>query len=229
MKNCIVLSGEYRSFPKTKENLIKFIEVNDLDVYCHLWSTDESEINDIIDSLKPKKILVEDYADYKQKFEDIENRVKEKNRKKSTIDSISNNASMNYGRMKAFELVDQQEYDLLVYSRYDIAFSNIFSLVEIDKLQTPTEESYNIISDIFCITPMQYAKYYFIFDVFEELHSTRFEPLFDEYLRYTKVYGEDNIQIHTEERYCPHMVLLRHIFNNKVPHEEVFIPVRIQR
>ena len=228
MKNCIVLSGEYRSFPKTKENLKRFIDKNELDVYCHIWSTNQEEIDDIKQSLNPKIILAEDYEQYKKNFDKIEKNIKKKNPKNSTIDNLSNNASMNYGRKKAFDLVDGQ-YDLLVYSRFDIAFSNIFSLVEIDRMQTPTEESYNIISDIFCITPFEYAKYFFIYDVYEKLHSTRFEPLFDEYLRYTKVYGEDNIQIHADERYCPHMVLLRNIFNNKVPHEEVYIPVRIQR
>ena len=55
MKNCIIFSGQYRTFGKTKENIKQFIALNDLDVYCHLWSVDENEINDIIDNLQPKK------------------------------------------------------------------------------------------------------------------------------------------------------------------------------
>ena len=43
MKKCIVLSGQYRTFDKTKENIKKFIDANELDVYCHLWSMDPKE------------------------------------------------------------------------------------------------------------------------------------------------------------------------------------------
>jgi hypothetical protein len=65
--NCIVLSGEFRSFPRTKEKIKKFISLNNLDVYCHLWSTNDDESNYIIEELNPKKIISEDYNNYKCK------------------------------------------------------------------------------------------------------------------------------------------------------------------
>ena len=226
--NCIVLSGEFRSFPRTKEKIKKFISLNNLDVYCHLWSTNDDESNYIIEELNPKKIIIEDYNNYKSIFDEIETNIKKNNPKKSTIDKLANHASMNFGRKKAFELIGG-EYDTLVYCRYDIDFNPIFTFQNIDTVTTPFEQAYNIISDIFCITPFKYSKHYFIYDVFEELHSKKFEPTFDEFLRFGMKYGEENIMIHNEERYCPHMILLRNLINNNVPHEHINYPVSILR
>ena len=61
MKKCIVLSGQYRTFDQTCQNLQKFIEINELDVYCHLWSDSEDEFNNVEEKLKPVKIKLELY------------------------------------------------------------------------------------------------------------------------------------------------------------------------
>ena len=74
MKNCIVLSGQYRTFEKTKKNLKHFIDVNEMDVFCHLWSTNHEEYVDIVETLKPKSIIVEDTAKYADEFRLIQER-----------------------------------------------------------------------------------------------------------------------------------------------------------
>lgn len=44
MKKCMVISGQYRTFDKTWPKLKEFIDINQLDVYAHLWGvTDEQE------------------------------------------------------------------------------------------------------------------------------------------------------------------------------------------
>jgi hypothetical protein len=86
-------------------------------------------------------------------------------------DKLAGNASMNFGRKRAFNLVDK-EYRNLVYCRYDITFNPIFKFDNVDVLVTPLEESYNLISDIFAIMPFGDAKHYFIYDEYERLHST---------------------------------------------------------
>jgi hypothetical protein len=98
-----------------------------------------------------------------------------------------------------------------------------------DVILTPLEESYNLISDIFAIIPTQYAKSYFLYDEYERLHSTQFEPEFVDWLRDIKKYGDDNINIHMFERYCPHMMLLRNLFTDKTPFVTMDIPVRLKR
>jgi hypothetical protein len=228
MKNCIVLSGQYRSFDTTYKNIVKFIELNDLDVYCHLWTDDIDERRLVLERLKPKKYLFEKTNGYTEIFQEMENRIRTNNPKPAKTDKVAGNASMNFSRKKAFELIDE-EYDNLIYCRYDIGFRDMFEFKDIDRVFTPVEESYNIISDIFAIMPMKYAKHYFIYDEYERLHSTQFEEEFENWLRNDKKYGEDNIRIHKEERYCPHMMLLRNLFNNRIPVSVINLPVYLQR
>lgn len=217
MKNCIVLSGQYRTFDQTWENIKKFIDLNHLDVYCHLWSTDEREIQNVQERLQPIKFLHEDYKTYIDEFDGIDERVRLKNPKKPNQDKLAGNASMNFGRKQAFNLIDKtNDYHTLVYCRYDIAFNPVFIFDFVREILTPLEESYNLISDIFAIMPYEDAKHYFIYDEYERLHSTQFEPEFEDYLRNVRMYGEENIRIHKYERYCPHMMLLRNIYMNKV-------------
>lgn len=228
MKKCIVLSGQYRTFDKTRDRLKKFIEINDLDVYCHLWSMNPKEIDDIKYSLKPKAILCEEWENYKEEFQNMESRIRQANPKSAPNDKVAGNASMNYSRKKAFELIDQK-YDVLLYCRYDIHVNELFQFSDVDKVYTPTEESYNLISDIFAMMPFEYAKNYFLYDNYERLHSTQFEQVFEDYLRFRKNYGEENIRIHKYERYCPHMMLLRNLIMSNTPFETVNIPVSLQR
>ena len=139
----MVLSGQYRTFDKTKENIKKFIDANELDVYCHLWSLDQKEIDEVKYTLSPRAILCEDWEKYKETFEDIENRAKSANPKLPNTDKIAANASMNFGRKRAFELI-QEKYDVLIYCRYDIAFQYVFQFEKIDVVYTPLEQSYKI-------------------------------------------------------------------------------------
>jgi hypothetical protein len=228
MKKCIVLSGQYRTFDQTWEKIKQFIDNNQLDVYCHLWSTNVNEVNSIVDKLKPIKYLVEDPSRYVGQFQAIERNVLLKNPKPLSTDKIAGNASMNYSRKKAFELIED-EYESLVYCRYDIRFRNIFQFEDVDVTVTPLEESYNLISDIFAIMPFKDAKHYFIYDQYERLHSTPFEPEFVEWLKNVKKYPEQDIKIHIEQRYCPHMMLMRNLIMNNITFISENIPLYLQR
>lgn len=227
MKNCIVLSGQYRTFDQTRENIKNFIEINDLDVYCHLWSTDVKEVDSVVDHLKPIKYLAEDWTKYQGKFNAIERNILLKNPKPLSIDKLSGNASMNFGRKKAFELIEG-EYDNIVYCRYDIGFKQLFQFSHVPVVVTPLEESYNIISDIFAILPWKDAKHYFLFDEYERLHSTPFEDKFIDALKARK-YPDSDIKIHVDQRYCPHMLLLRNLSMNGVEFTMQNLPLHLQR
>ena len=228
MKNCIVLSGQYRTFDKTWKNIRNFIDLNLLDVYCHLWYENDEQVQNIKERLEPKKLLVEKYEDYHSQFETMENHIRSANPKGPNQDRLSGNASMNFSRKQAYKLIDK-EYNNIVYCRYDIQFHEIFRLGEIESVVTPLEESYNIISDIFAVIPSEYAKQYFLYDNYVNLHTTQFESEFENWLRYTKQYGDENVRIHMYERYCPHMMLLRNLFSHKVPLQQVDLPLQIQR
>jgi hypothetical protein len=229
MKNCIVLSGQYRTFDSTWENIKDFIDINQADVYCHLWSTDENEENSVVEKLKPKKYLVEDYQKYVDVFGDIEKNILQKNPKGPNQDKLSGNASMNYSRKMAFDLVPKQEYDTLIYCRYDIGFRDLFKFNGANSIIVPLEESYNLISDIFAIMPMSMADSYFLYNDYERLHSTEWEPDFLYWLRNVKKYPEQDIQTHLKTRYCPHLMLMRNIIMNGHIFTIANLPVFIQR
>ena len=228
MKKCIVLSGQYRSFDQTAENIVKFINLNELDVFCHLWTDDIDERRIVIERLRPKKYLFEKSDAHTEVFNEMETRIRRNNPKPALTDKVAGNASMNYSRKQAFNLIDE-EYDTVVYCRYDIGFTDLFEFKDIDRVFTPVEESYNLISDIFAIMPMEYAKHYFLYDEYERLHSTQFEEKFENWLREEKKYGEENIRIHKYDRYCPHMMLLRNLLTNNVPVAVTNLPVFLKR
>lgn len=234
MKNCIVLSGHYRTFDDTWPQIKQFIEFNDLDVFCHLWQDeDESEsmrqYNMVAQHLNPKKLVHEKYtSELEQKFQKIEYNIRQSNPKGPNQDKLAGNASMNYGRLEAFKLVEG-EYDNLVYCRYDIGFKQMFMFQGVDIIMTPIEESYNLISDIFAIMPFELAKYYFLYDNYEYLHSNKFEPEFIEWLRKVKQYPDNDIEIHIKQRWCPHMMLIRNIIMNGITYSTQDIPVYLKR
>ena len=94
---------------------------------------------------------------------------------------------------------------------------------------TPEEESYNLISDIFAVMPAHMAESYFLYDDYERLHSTPWEPEFLEWLRNIKQYPEQDIQTHIHTRYCPHLMLMRNIIMNGHNYVIDNLPVSILR
>jgi hypothetical protein len=215
MKNCIVLSGQYRTFDQTWKGIKEFIDLNNLDVYCHLWTDNLEEVKNVADRLEPVKIDFSNPKNYENQFNEIEHRIRLAHTKGPNQDKLAGNASMNFSRKKAFQLIEQ-DYDMLVYCRYDIRFNKMFQFTKLDIMLTPLEESYNLISDIFAIMPFKDAKHYFIYDEYERLHSTQFEPEFEHHMRDVRQYGDENMRIHMNERYCPHMMLLRNIYMNGI-------------
>ena len=120
-------------------------------------------------------------------------------------------------------------WKILLYCRYDIGFRQLFTFESVDRIVVPFEESYNLISDIFAIMPASMADSYFLFDDYERLHSTPWEPEFLDWLRNVKKYPEQDIQTHIHTRYCPHLMLMRNIIMSGNNFEIVNIPVTLQR
>ncbi len=229
MNNCLVISGQFRTFRDISAKLKQFIEVNKLDVYAFLWSNDPEEKRFVLDELKPVNYQFEKYSAHQEIFEEMEKRIRVTNPKNAPNDKVAANASMNFARKQAYNLI-RQPYDNIFYTRYDIDIIPNWTLAkQPESIITPIEESYNLISDIFAIIPTQYAKHYFLYDEYERLHSTQFEPEFEAWLRDIKKYGEENIRIHKYERYCPHMMLLRNLYMNKVPVVMENLSVSIKR
>ena len=230
MRNCIVLSGEYRTFDQTWEQLKQFIDINELDVYCFLKSNNQTEIDNVKERLNPKKILVDTLKDHEDEWLRMEDNIRTKLPKGNPMDRIYNSIfPMHYGRKLGFDLING-EYDNLVFCRYDIKLNKLFTFHNVDVILTPTEQAYNIISDIFAIMPFKMAKHYFLYDNIENLLSTQFEPKFEEHLKKRINYADWEINIHKHERYCPHIMILRNLFNTNT--EYVSTPqldVMIQR
>lgn len=217
MKNCLVISGQFRTFRDVSAKLKQFIAVNNLDVYAFLWSDSVEEKRFVLDELKPVNYQFEKYDAHKEIFDEMEKRIRINNPKNAPNDKIAANASMNFARKQAYNLI-RQPYDNIFYTRYDVdIIPNWTIFKQPEAIITPVEESYNLISDIFAVIPMKSAPHYFLYDEYERLHSTQFEPEFETWLRDVKQYGEENIRIHKYERYCPHMMLLRNLYMNKVP------------
>ena len=225
-KNAIVISGEYRTFAQTKDNLKKFIDDNSLDVYCHIWSNDPLEIEDIKTTLNPKKFIIEWPGTHDEEFDNVENEIRNIRSKGQGIDNLKNMASMYWSRTQAFNQIEE-DYGVIVYSRYDVQIPNSFRFGGINTILTPQAEFWGMISDIFAIMPAEYAKYYFLYPEFIRLQSTEFEQKFIDYL--LSKYPEESVRIHNYERHCPHMMLLRNLIMNDIPFEVYEIPLYLQR
>lgn len=230
MKNCIVLSGEYRTFDQTWEQIKNFIDINELDVYCFLKSDNENEINNVKQRLNPKKFVYGSLNEYEPEWIKTEENIRTKLPKGNPMDRIYNSIlPMHHGRKIAFDLIDE-EYDHLIFCRYDIKFNRLFKFENINVVVTPEEQAYNIISDIFAIMPFSVAKHYFLYNNIETLLSTLFEPEFEQYLKTRINYQDWEVHIHKYERYCPHILLLRSLYNNGVEFLTTpQIDVKIQR
>ncbi|MFM2009853.1 MAG: hypothetical protein RLZZ479_243 [Bacteroidota bacterium] len=229
MKNCLILAGEFRTFEKTADTIVNFINANNLDVYCHLWSNNEKEYQKIVDTLKPKQIKCKNLNDNSE-FLNIEARIKKKFLKGPNSDKLWQNASMHYGRKEAYNLVPKDTYDNIIFSRYDLAFLTNFTINQsLNSVKTSVAESWGLISDVFAVMPYKYAKHFFLYEEFEKLHSTPFEQEFIDFLLNDFKYGKENTRIHAHERYCPHMILIRNFFLNKVPWELEEYPVALYR
>jgi hypothetical protein len=230
MRSCLVIAGEYRTFDQTYESIAEFAKINELDVYCHLWTDNELEFESVKDKLNPKFIISDSPASYKDSFLDIERRIKENNPKGPNGDKVWQNASMNFSRKKAFESVPKDTYSTVVFARYDLKIVTPFNFSQVTTgVVTAFAESWGLISDVFAIMPFDQANHFFLYDEFERLHSTPFEEEFIDYLRNDFKYGENNIRIHRDERYCPHMILIRNFVLNKIPWRTADFPVRLQR
>jgi hypothetical protein len=231
MKDCILFSGHFRTFEKTKQNIKAFIEENNMDVYCHLWVVNKEEVDIIENELKPVKMSYGYTKEFENSFMHLQERINQKNPKPNNTDNLASQASNHFSRYQAYNLVNKNaDYKNLVYCRYDMGFSQVFNYKNVDSIVTPMAESYNIISDIFSIMPFEYASAYFLYNNFEYLHSTTFEPKFLDYLRDTHKYPENDIQIHINNRFCPHMLLLRNLFLKNVPTSQpIDLPLYLQR
>ena len=230
MKNCLVLAGEYRTFDKTADSIAQFAEINELDVYCHIWTESSEEVENIINKLKPAAIRSQSAAKHKKEFLSIEKRIREKNPKGPNTDKVWQNASMNFSRKAAFNLVPLEEYDNIVFARYDLNFLTSFRIGWNDGgIATAFAESWGLISDVFAVMPSKFANHFFLYEEYEKLHSTPFEDEFIEFLRHSFKYGEENIRIQRDERYCPHMILIRNFFLNQIPWGVTHFPVALQR
>lgn len=232
MKKCIVLSGQYRTFDKTWQSIKSFIDTNDLDVYCHLWSTDKNEIDNVIQRLDPKNIIVNDNTYFYPMFAAIEQSIIRANPKNMNGDSLSKQASMNYSRKIVFDSLPENTYDTIVHCRYDIAIKQNFKFDNVQTIISPQAQAYGFISDIFGIIPSSMANSYFLFDEFRRLHSTPFEPEILEWIRKNKhinLNSEEDIIVNTQKRYCPHLLLARNILLNRHSFTLVNLELDIQR
>jgi len=229
MKNAIILSGHYRSFNSVKENLKKFIEANDLDVYFHLWSTDENEINDIVNTLSPIRYIAEDNLKISHMF--VNDEIEILNRRNLlTPDKLADQASMYYSRTSAYKLIEKK-YDHIVFARFDLQIIDPFIIEKTDAVITPIEGSWSSLSDIFAIIPEKYAKSYFLYDNFVNLHSMEFSEEFISYFISKLSFSIDEFFIPNQanRRYDPHTLLLKSFFMDDVPFEKISIPVQLQR
>lgn len=234
MKRCIVFSGHFRTFEQTKHNIKQFMDINNItDVYCHMWIDDKEDYEKqyylIKETLKPIKVKLDNPKWHESKFKEMEQRIKAANPKGGPeIDNVAGNISMNFSRGEAFALIEE-EYDELVYCRYDIGFHQLFNFEGIDKIIVPEEQAYNLISDIFAIMPFKMAKSYFLYNNIENNLSTKWEPEFLDWLRNVKRYPEHDIQTHIHTRYCPHLMLMRNIIMDGNDFAITNIPVYLQR
>ena len=236
MRNALIISGHLRTFREIQPDLTGFINHNGLDVFMYVWDEgNQDDIDFAVKSLSPKKWLAEKNELYAQKFIDAENRISQKNPKTLiTPDKNHVTLSMHFARRKAFELIDG-EYDNFVFTRFDTHMYSFYidELIEKypDKVITPTNEQYGMVSDIFAIIPQKYADNYFFYHRAEDILSRRFSQEYKEWLgvKFFWETGQRDIKLHDENRYCPHNLCMRNYFETNTPYVVVDIPTYIKR
>jgi len=236
MANALVISGHLRTFRNIVDDLINFINTNNLDVYMYIWNeNNQDEIQFVVDRLNPVKWKAEPNEIYAKGFFDAEARIEQINPKQLiTPDRNHVTLSMHFARRQAFNLIEK-EYDNVVFTRFD---TNLFpfQITEViekhpDVVITPTNEQYGMVSDIFAIIPWQYADNYFFFDRAEDILSRRFSDEYKVWLRekFWWENGERDMRLHDENRYCPHQLCMRNYFETNTPYIVMDLPVYIKR
>jgi hypothetical protein len=108
MKDCILFSGHFRTFEKTKQNIKAFIEENNMDVYCHLWVVNKEEVDIIENELKPVKMSYGYTKEFENSFMHLQERINQKNPKPNNTDNLASQASNHFSRYQAYNLVNKK-------------------------------------------------------------------------------------------------------------------------
>ena len=148
MKTAICFSGAIRDFNYCISSIYKYFlnNMGDYDIYLHLWTfnndnniqysfkwrKDNIDIDNLLQILKPKNYIINEYSKEYEEFI-----IKESN---IDISKIDNNYGFNccsmYWKIKqCFELVKQSNinYDLIIRARLDFIWENHIYINDFDK------------------------------------------------------------------------------------------------
>ncbi len=162
-KIAILLRGHVRSYKKTVENFLKFIDCENLqvDIFIHTWDTvnydtiEPTNIDEIKYLYNPINICVDSQLDISTKpiFYKNANRAKFK----FQLYSIYILKEM----MTEHELKNNFKYDYVIHTRFDLAYimnlNEVINLLENNNIVTHFKLTYY---DLFCAIDRQYIELY---------------------------------------------------------------------
>jgi hypothetical protein len=116
--------GEIQSFKKPLKYFKKNILNADTDIFFHGWDDDEKSSEDIVESLNPKRFLLEKQIDFEHPYRHYDF---VSTGPWNTKNYINNNYSRFYSLKKSVQLLDR-EYDLVLIARFDTVFYKPFPI-----------------------------------------------------------------------------------------------------
>lgn len=220
MKTAIVLTGHMRNwkflFPKFKED---FIDKFNADVFISTWNNEgfnkvgsvkgvdcnspDLDVRGVIDSYKPKSIIVENYDDLEQSF------ISKVQHFKTAFQNTKNIASMFYKIKSGMQLVTSYaettntKYDLVIRCRPDIYKK--FPFPEFDP-------------NVFLTT---YHKNFYENGTGDAFHVTNYNDM----VRFSQVYDSMDLLYNMCGLICPHVFTKKWIDHNRFQHQEVDNPL----
>jgi SAM-dependent methyltransferase len=233
----ICISGNLRTFDRTYNSFyanLLYPYQNDADVFIHTWDTigakslsydhplsfveTKNKMNEINSILKPKSIIIENYATTSPSIRMMTDKIK---LSESDRDGLRNRSPFDYGCMlyswnKTKQLVDEYEnnnnikYDLIVKLRSDLMFTGKFNIENaFDKLCVPNIGQYyfHAMNDQFALGPASSMKTYL--------------SLYENMVNY--FHGRVTSMLR------PEFILKYHLAANKIPYYEMNIPYYILR
>ena len=216
MKVAVCLSGQLRSFKKSRDSLFKnIIEPTNADLFVYGWDfekqvqnnvtsrfSEDGTLEEFIDSYKPKSIILEDCDEFLSgKSFDFPT--------KSPETSAERMMCMFYTNMKCFEQVNNEKYDIVFRCRTEIEYERAITQEELELAYSNLVIPYGLdgrggYQDSLAFSSPYYMNFY------------------NSVYNHIRYYARNNITIH------PEYILKYHISYNNLPVERIDFPMLLR-
>jgi len=219
MRTAVLLTGHTRSWDKCVDSFKKYIlKPFSPDIFIHTWQepnipTNNNKINYLkvydLKELLPISYVSESWENVSDELEKRSKFFTRKNHYDDPVNTLSQHRKwfLCNELKKIYEKQNNFIYDVVIRTRIDLKYENELPInLNYDIITTPEEYSFNIISDVMCITSSTNMNLYCdIFNKEEEIY-TKYEIL-----------------------YNPHTVLKNYLDHVNLKYEKTKLNIKIEK